>query len=228
MQQMDSVFFMSAKDLPEALRAIHNLAGKETIKGPSNQHYSWVRSDFDRTSTFDEAMRAWRWSVEFDVNGNIENIQFEGEKLGDDLVLFQAIAPFVKKDSYIQMQGEDGSLWRWKFDGTTCQEVSARIEWDDDEEEEDSQEDESTIDEAFQNLASQINRKLKEAASALREANRLKEEAGLETLFFSAYLRDEHDEEECEELEEKLQLIDVGELEGEMESAGWSTSSSYC
>ena len=60
-------------------------------------------------------------------NGNIFELNFAGEKLGDDEILFQAIAPFVKKDSYIEMQGECGLIWRWSFDGKTMKEKTANI-----------------------------------------------------------------------------------------------------
>jgi hypothetical protein len=80
----------------------------------------------------------------------------------------------------------------------------------------------------FEETASQINRKLKEAATALKEANRLATEAKLEGLIDSMWLRDDMTGNDYEEFQQKIDLIDVSELEGELESAGWSTSSSYC
>ncbi len=76
----------------------------------------------------------------------------------------------------------------------------------------------------FGDTASQINRKIREATKALREVNRLREEANLPALFNSQWLRDEGD---CY-LAQKLEMIDVSDLETEINSAGWSTSSSYC
>ena len=31
-----------------------------------------------------------------------------------------AIAPYVKRDSYIDMKDEDDNMWRWEFDGKEC------------------------------------------------------------------------------------------------------------
>lgn len=58
----------------------------------------------------------------------VTGISFEGESQdGTEEEMFQAIAPFVEADSYIEMQGEDGEIWRWIFDGTTCVEKVANL-----------------------------------------------------------------------------------------------------
>ena len=54
-------------------------------------------------------------------------IYFDGEKLGDDAILFEAIAPYVKKGSFIEMNGEDGCIWQWQFNGKTCIEKAATV-----------------------------------------------------------------------------------------------------
>ena len=103
------------------------------------------------------------------------------------------------------------------------------------------------IDNDFEQTAAQINRKIVEAATALREANRLAREAGLPSLIYTQYTSeydstlDTLSEEERESLENdpewdgesspmkmKADLIDVSALEKEIEKGGWSTSSSYC
>jgi hypothetical protein len=76
-----------------------------------------------------EAAAAWRWYLEEDSKGNVVGIQFNGEKLGDDNILFEALGPFVQKGSFIQMQGEDGTMWRWTFNGTDMREVTATVSW---------------------------------------------------------------------------------------------------
>lgn len=77
----------------------------------------WINSTsvFD-AKTFDEAMLKCRWDVYWDSNEKyIDDICFLGEKLGDDFLIFKAIAPYVEDGSYIQMSGEDGYVWRWLF-----------------------------------------------------------------------------------------------------------------
>lgn len=119
MSQRDCKFYVVNEKA--ALAAIKGLAGKETM-GPG--HFSWVDTrEFMMADTLEEAMSAWRWETE----SYWKYILFDGEKLGDDLLLFDAIAPYVEAGSYIEMQGEDGAIWRWIFDGKTCREINALI-----------------------------------------------------------------------------------------------------
>ena len=124
MQQRDSHFRMAAEKLPAALAAVQALAEQKTS-------FQWVDSNFARqASTVAEILEAWRWEGEFDpITGDLTDIHFIGEKLGDEEILFQALAPFVDKGSFIEMQGEDGDLWRWTFDGQQMIEQVARITW---------------------------------------------------------------------------------------------------
>ena len=130
MTQRDSNFAIKAEDKEKALEAIKELAGKETIHDGSGKHFSWVETErFVNASTLKEAMDEWRWEIGEDEEGNVLDIYFSGEKLGNDEILFNAIAPYVKEGSYIEMSGEDGSLWRWSFDGKSCVEKGAQISW---------------------------------------------------------------------------------------------------
>jgi len=104
----------------------------------------------------------------------------------------------------------------------------------------------SDLENEFKAIVDQINAKVKEAAAALQEANRLASEAGLPALIYTQWTCDDDDldnlsEEELEKLEAdenwdgestplkmKIEKIDVSDLENAIESAGWSTSSSYC
>lgn len=92
--------------------------------------FSWVDIDeFRAAKTLVEALKAWRWIIEVDVDDNVIAILFDGEKLGQDQLLFDAIAPWVQDGSYIEMSGEDGSMWRWVFEAGKCHEVQATITW---------------------------------------------------------------------------------------------------
>lgn len=71
------------------------------------------------------------YDFHLDSDGNITELKFIGEKLCNDLEMFQSIAPYVKDGSYIWMMGEDGSQWRWVFRSGMCREVNARVEWPD-------------------------------------------------------------------------------------------------
>ena len=123
MKQRDSRFRMAAEKLPAALAAVQALAEQATS-------FQWVDSNFAQASTVAEILEDWRWEGEFDpITGDLTDIHFIGEKLGDEEILFQALAPFVDKGSFIEMQGEDGDLWRWTFDGQQMIEQVARITW---------------------------------------------------------------------------------------------------
>jgi len=126
-------FFIAKKDHVKALEAIHNLAGKETISDSGGRHFSWVNTDcFLSAKTLTDALEVWRWTAEEDAEGNITYLYFEGQKLGDDLILFEAIAPYVKEGSYICMRGEDGEHWRWFFENDMCVEQTGKVVYDSD------------------------------------------------------------------------------------------------
>jgi hypothetical protein len=91
---------------------------------------AWVSSDKVLNATsFEEAINECRYGISRDSDGNINDVYFDGEKLGSDDKILDTIAPFVEKDSYIQMLGEDGSIWRWVFDGENVDEISPKIDW---------------------------------------------------------------------------------------------------
>jgi hypothetical protein len=90
----------------------------------------WVKRGWNKDlRDIEGALHAWRYDPEADEHGDIVDVQFIGEKLGDELLFFKAIAPFVEPGSFIEMRGEDGGMWRWVFDGTTCKEVYATVTW---------------------------------------------------------------------------------------------------
>lgn len=71
------------------------------------------------------------YDFQLDQDGNITELEFIGEKLGDDFKMFQSIAAYVQDGSYIWMIGEDGVQWRWVFRAGICKEVKAKVEWPD-------------------------------------------------------------------------------------------------
>ena len=140
-EQRDCDFRIKAENVDKARDAIKVLAsrvsegGGGTYRGGQTieKYFSWVRTeDFANAETLEDAMRAWRYEVEFngDGSGDVAWIMFHGEKYGDDEKLLQAIAPYVEPGCFIEMQGEDGALWRWTFNGTTMVEQNANISWE--------------------------------------------------------------------------------------------------
>lgn len=135
--QHDAKFGIKYEHHEAALEAIKGLigSGKETSQDfrTGERSFSWVDSkDLMDARHIESAFDAWGWRVRFfeDPNPDIVSIQFEAEKIGDEAILFEAIAPFVEPGSFIEMLGEDGDRWRWMFDGKTCREVHAKVTWE--------------------------------------------------------------------------------------------------
>jgi hypothetical protein len=133
MEQMNSSFAMKRANEKGALAAVKALSGKETIEDGGGPHFAWVDHDFAERDNLHDIMLSWRWELEYDNDGNVDAIWFAGEKIGDDELLFNAIAPFVEAGSFIEMMGEDGTRWKWVFDGKTCTEHAAETTYEDDE-----------------------------------------------------------------------------------------------
>ena len=140
MDQMGASFFIAKNQHEEALATLKDLVRSEAgMSGGSweggkktGSWFSWVESkEVLNANTLQEAMLAFRWETSVNEAGDIVSICFEGEKFGDDETFFNALAPFVKDGSYIEMQGEDGGRWRWVFTDGKCKEIAATITWED-------------------------------------------------------------------------------------------------
>lgn len=139
MEQTRSKFFISKENQEPALHALKLLGNKtELMSGGSYQGgrkvenwFSWVdMEDFLSSASLSEAMSTWSWEAELNDDGDIFDIQFDGEKIGQEELMFEAIAPYVEDGSYIQMLGEDGSQWRWIFKDGKVKEVFAKISFE--------------------------------------------------------------------------------------------------
>jgi hypothetical protein len=132
---MSSEFRVPKSRHSAALAAIRNLSGSETVTKAhfpaleGDDHYAFVTTkDFVDAETFFDAMIAWRWVLEEDTNGDAIDPSFTGEKLGDEEILFSAIAPFVEDHSYIQVFcHDDECVWRWVFEKSQVRREHANI-----------------------------------------------------------------------------------------------------
>lgn len=129
-QQSCTNFLIKSENFDKALAAVKGLAGKGTFPSVDGNHYAWVTdSRYVNAKTLEEAIEAWRWSLELDEKGDAVNLSFEGEKLGDDETLFKTIAPFVDSGE-LEMSGEDGAIWKWVFKRGQLFEFSGRVVYD--------------------------------------------------------------------------------------------------
>ena len=120
----DCDFTIKKENKQKALEALKELFAKRPT-------LSWVsQSDIKDKEAIEDALSECRWETECDESGDIVWIRFSGEKSGDDGVIFDSIAPFVEKNSYIEMRGEENEIWRWIFDGEHCKEIYPTTTWE--------------------------------------------------------------------------------------------------
>jgi len=124
MNQKGSQFYISSTDKEDALTALKDFA-------KTHNQLMWVDNDIlMAATTLKDALQECRWNVEEDDRGNIVDIYFDGEKIGNDELIFNSIAKYIRSDSYIQMLGEDGCMWRWVFYRARCKQIYPTVEWE--------------------------------------------------------------------------------------------------
>lgn len=125
MSLQDSSFEIKKNKISSAAKAIRSL--------DDGTRYSWVDNGFSKAKSIEVLFAAWRFECERDANGDILYMVWDGEKSGDERVLFNAIAPYVEKGSFLEWHGEDGEMWRWIFDGKQMKEIKPKITWNEEE-----------------------------------------------------------------------------------------------
>lgn len=122
-------FYMSLEDKLKAFPIVKAslLEERKTRTSP----FSWVYDEeIENAQSLDDILDAFRWTPDLDAEGNTVSICFDGDKLGEDKIVFSLIAPFVQDDSYIEMNGEEGAIWRWVFQDGKCIEKDANISFE--------------------------------------------------------------------------------------------------
>lgn len=122
-KQRNTQFVIRKKNFEKVIEAINKL-----------EPGGWVSSEAQTSKDIEEVFEAWRWNVYMDQKGNIVNIDFNGEKAGDDSKLFHAVAPYVEDGSFIEMSGEEGEIWRWTFRDGEMIEEGCELCWDNEQE----------------------------------------------------------------------------------------------
>jgi len=125
---VESDFHIKKENFDEAFKASRKL-----FEG--GKRFAWVEnSEGMRARNICEMLEAWGYEPEAEVAddglGDILDLYFVREKIGDEETLFQAIAPYVEAESYLEYRGEDGAIWRYYFDGTKMVEQSPNITWE--------------------------------------------------------------------------------------------------
>lgn len=119
----DNQLKINKENFQNCVNAIISLHGQETYQ----DHFSWVDRNFYQLNSLKDILNAWRWEPLYDESGNIQQLEFTGEKLGDDELLFKTLAPFIEPDSFINFRGEDNYHWQYAFDGKTMKELQGKV-----------------------------------------------------------------------------------------------------
>lgn len=101
-----------------------NMTCYDYIDGKQYPHFSWVDTKIVLESeTLEKALEEIRYSPKHNNNGDICNVEFTGQKYGDEKVFFNALAPYVENGSYVTFEGEDGCVWKWLFKNGTVEKI---------------------------------------------------------------------------------------------------------
>lgn len=122
-------FSIDTADTRNALEAIEALmqdpdAERRGYSKHSGDHFSWLNNATpEEWNTLDEAMVDWRFPIHRNDTGDVIGIEFSGQKIGQEKLMFERIAPFVETGSHITFKGEDGDTWRLEFQNAGIEEV---------------------------------------------------------------------------------------------------------
>lgn len=126
MQQRGQRFTLKPNLKDDALAAIKSSAKKRAHRTDAMHEHRSFDEAMSKLESLEDALVAWGWQLMDNGDGTFW-LECLGDALRDDRQLFDAIAPFVEAGSFIEMSGEDGTLWRWHFDGEQCQEQLGHV-----------------------------------------------------------------------------------------------------
>jgi hypothetical protein len=93
--------------------------------------FSWVDADYHITcKTLDDVLKEFRFETMYDNDGNLINLHFDC-KVGDEVFLLTAIAPYFKDGSSLEWRGEEGETWKYIFENGKIREQQGVIVWED-------------------------------------------------------------------------------------------------
>ncbi len=86
--------------------------------------FAWMPADYpNELKTFHDIISRLGFEPTYNEEGDLVLVSYD-DKTGAEGLFFDAISPWVAKDSFIDWRGEDGDEWRWAFDGVTVKTLS--------------------------------------------------------------------------------------------------------
>jgi hypothetical protein len=120
---IEAEFFIPQEKRLDALKALRELGRREP-------RLMWGVSDaFVHARSLPEALDNAGWYVECDEDYNIVGITCENEKAGSEDEFFEALAPFVKDGSYLEVRYYD-SPFRWVFKNGKLETLEPEVTWE--------------------------------------------------------------------------------------------------
>jgi len=123
--RLETDFFMAKAVHEKALFCIKKFAREKLAAG--RQIAFADAAEIEQLENLEDTLMALRWIPETNETDDITDLDFSGEKAGDDFELFSAIAEYVRDGSYISFVGEDSKVWRWLFLNGRVIEQAGRI-----------------------------------------------------------------------------------------------------
>jgi hypothetical protein len=121
-EMTDSNFIIRKENFTKALNSLksvfvtENMTCYDSIDGERIPHFKWVSTKFVLDSKrLEDGLTGIRYLPIFNLAGDICDVEFVGEKYGDEKIFFSAIATYVEPGSFLCFVGEDGSEWKWEF-----------------------------------------------------------------------------------------------------------------
>lgn len=109
-QQIETKVFIPRKSFPAVVTALKALVKREP--------FSYTPTDpLPPAAKFDETIEYFCFSPSLNAKGDLVALEYFGEKLDAQNAFFEALAPFVRKGGIASFRGEDGTKFRWEFDG---------------------------------------------------------------------------------------------------------------
>lgn len=121
-------FFIKKENIEKAFNTLRDYA---KTKIENKERLSWIDlHSVAYSETLTEALESCDFDILYNDNGDVYDVDYISEKLGDHDVILNVIAPYIEDGSYLQMYGEDGDTWRWCIKDNKCYWKTPKIIWE--------------------------------------------------------------------------------------------------
>jgi len=107
---------------------------RRDVQGELVPCWAFVDRDLDlqEIDSFPDMLRALRFEPVLLPDGDLLGVLLEGchRSRGDEFDHWSALAPLVQRGSRMDWLGEDGAVWRWRFDGSALVVVPGTLTFD--------------------------------------------------------------------------------------------------